>query len=292
MAYSMTGVGYGEVKKAGNTYTVELKSVNNRYLEVSCRMPQGLSQFEYEVRDMIRKQIHRGKLYVNITVKSDQTNGAGFQVDKAAAKSVAGILKDLKKTAGIEDPVRMEHLLKFSEIFQSSNDIQDTEKNWAMVKTALETALQNLKKMRAKEAKALVKDITGRIQILEKKVKSVEKLAKQCQQDKYEKISGRIKSMIQDVDFDADRLNTEIALMANKMDVTEECVRLHSHNKLFIESIKDEDTVGKKLNFLLQEMNREANTISSKACHAEISHLVVIIKEEIEKLREQVQNLE
>ena len=152
MAYSMTGVGYGEVKKAGNTYTVELKSVNNRYLEVSCRMPQGLSQFEYEVRDMIRKQIHRGKLYVNITVKSDQTNGAGFQVDKAAAKSVAGILKDLKKTAGIEDPVRMEHLLKFSEIFQSSNDIQDTEKNWAMVKTALETALQNLKKMRAKEA--------------------------------------------------------------------------------------------------------------------------------------------
>jgi len=288
----MTGVGVCEIKNDKNIYSVEVKSVNNRYLEVSCRIPSCISGYEAEIREIVRESVHRGKVYLNITIQGESDGALGLRVDPLRARAICQLLEELQKVSGIREDVRLEHLLKFSEIFDAPKDLDANAEAWKYVRQALDGALKALKTMRAEEGKALSDDILNRIGKLEEDVLHIEKTAGKTFQERYEKMVKRIQAMIQDTEIDADRLNTEVALMANKMDVTEECVRLHSHHRLFHDTLKNQDVVGKKLNFLLQEMNREANTVSAKANNAEISHVVVSIKEEIEKLREQVQNLE
>jgi len=292
MVFSMTGLGVGESQMDHAQITVELKSVNNRFLEISCRLPSVLSHHERDVREMIRKEVQRGKLYVTISIQGETNGLLGIQVDPEMTRAVHRLLVKLQDVTGVKEELCLDHYLKFSEIFDTTRDGDITEKAWEGVKEALDQALINLKNMRQQEGEALVKDIAERIQILEKNVDAIEKISKEHLSATHQKMVERVQKLIQDEKIDQDRLNAEIALLADKMDVTEECVRLRSHHHLFKQTLDNESTVGKKLNFLLQEINRETNTISSKAINAEISHLVVEMKGEIEKLREQVQNLE
>lgn len=292
MASSMTGFGIGEVQQENSTITVELKSVNNRFLEVSCRMPSFLSHYEREVKEIIRNKIQRGKIYMMISVQGETNGALGIRVEPETAQAVRHLLGELRRATGVREKLRLEHFLKFSEIFEPVGEPEDTVKVWEGVKEALQKALTDLRAMRDQEGKILAQDLVERVKNLEQNVDVIERLSRESLPNSYEKMLERVKRLVGCGEIDTTRMESEIALMADKMDVTEECVRLRSHNELFLRILEKEAVVGKKLNFLLQEMNREANTVSAKATHVEISHLVIKMKEEIEKLREQVQNLE
>jgi len=292
MPSSMTGLGLGEIQKNGTTIGIELKSVNNRFLEVSCRMPSFLSQYEQKVKEIIKRQIQRGKLYVTISIRGEPDEVLDIRIDSEKARAIHRLLEELRGVTGIQEDLRLEHFLNFSEIFEPLREQEVGEKTWEGVKEALVVALTDLKEMRDKEGEALTEDIVGRVNALEKHIGEIEDLARVNVPDAHSRMIERVQKLLRDREISQERLHSEIVLMADKMDVTEECVRLRSHYRLFYQIMQEEAVVGKKLNFLLQEMNRETNTISSKASSAEISHIVVQMKEEIEKLREQVQNLE
>jgi uncharacterized protein (TIGR00255 family) len=292
MAFSMTGLGIGENQCDGTSITVELRSVNNRFLEVSCRMPSFLAAYEREVRDIIRQHVHRGKIYVQVSVQGDNDTTLGIHVNTKQTKSVRNLLSELCHHAGIDENLKLEHFLQFSEIFESPKELDNSKQIWEGVKRALHEALSNLNQMRAAEGNTLVSDLHKRIHYLNTSLLQIEDLTMKNIKDMYVKLLGKIQKLVSDAEINEDRLYAEIALLVDKSDITEECVRLHSHNDLFSKMIQEETVIGKKLIFLLQEMNREVNTIASKATHSEVSHIVVSMKEEIEKLREQSQNLE
>lgn len=292
MAYSMTGYGAGEVQLGENRISVELKTVNNRYMEVSCRLPAFLSQYEGKIREIVRNHLQRGKLYLNVSVQGNTNGTLGIQVEPETAASIRKLLQNLRDITGVKEELKLDHFLKFSEIFENNHEKEEGDKIWPGVEEALLKALEELKMMRAEEGRVLCDDMIGRIEKINQHVKLIDDMSKEKVDETYQKLVDKVRQLVRDADIHVDRIESEVALIAEKLDVTEECVRLRSHNQLFLNVIQKESAVGKKLNFLLQEMNREANTISSKASHAEISHLVVDMKEEIEKLREQVQNLE
>lgn len=292
MAASMTGIGAAEIRYGDATISAEIKSVNNRFLEVSCRMTPLLSVYEKDIRELIRESIHRGKLYVTVTIHGETDGALGLKVDDQTVVTIRTLLQNLRKKAGIREPLKLDHFLKFSEIFETKGETKELEQMWKELRATLVLALEKLKIMRNQEGKALVSDITMRVQNLENLVDVVEKLSRESIPETYGRMVDRLRHVARDIELDEDRIYTELALLSDRLDVTEECVRLRSHHQLFFKTLKNEDVVGKKLMFLLQEMNREVNTISAKSNHTEISHLVVLMKEEVEKLREQVQNLE
>ena len=292
MVSSMTGLGLGESKFDNRTVSVEIRSVNNRYLELSTRLPVGLYAYEPSLKEMIRKSIHRGKLYINISVQSDQNDYTRLKVVPESVSTIRSLLESLREEAGINEPIRLDHFLQYTEIFEPEEKNDNSDKIWKCAQEAVIQALFNLREMRKQEGSVLLEDIYQHLAELEQAVVTVKKIARTNLKQSYQKMVERVRKLLEDKTIDADRLYTEMAIMADKLDITEECVRLESHHALFRDILHKEEAVGKKLNFLLQEMNREVNTISSKANNSEISHLVVIMKEEIEKLREQAQNLE
>jgi len=288
----MTGIGSAEVRYGDATIIAEIKSVNNRFLELSCRMAPMLSLYEKDIRDLVRETIHRGKLYVTVTVQGETEDTLGLKVDPQTVTTIRTLLQDLRKQAGIRESLKLDHFLKFSEVFESRSQTKQLEQIWLKTRHALMQALDKLKSMRDQEGKALVEDIVARVRELETHVATVERISRESLPEIHRRMVDRVRQITKESELDEARLYTEIALLSDKLDVTEECVRLHSHHQLFFQILEKEKAVGKKLTFLLQEMNREVNTISAKSNHAEISHRVVQMKEEIEKLREQVQNLE
>jgi len=292
MAASMTGLGMAEVQNGHFVITAEVRSFNNRFLEVSFRLSPALSALESELMEVVRKYVHRGKSYVNITIQGKNHSELGLRVNVEKLKAVRGILEELYAQSGVDEPMRLEYFFKFPEILEPSTDLASVEELRNPVKEVLTQALIQLKAMREQEGAVLVKDLKQRIESLQEKVKVIESISKRCVPEIYARLRDRVQKLIADTELDENRLSLEVALLADRMDVTEECVRLRSHCELFLRTLDQEPVVGKKLTFLLQEMNREANTISSKSSDAEVTHLSVEIKEEVEKLREQVQNLE
>ncbi len=287
----MTGLGLGEVTHNGSTVQVEVKSVNNRFLEVSCRVPTFLSKYERAVREVIRSRVHRGKIYITITLHGENDGSLDISVNRNMVKAVTRLLNELRECAGIAHELTLDHILKFSEVFEPLYEQEESQGVWLHVEKALHLALDDLKKMRSQEGETLARDILQRTAMIDQQLKRIEENAGKNLEMIREKLKSRLQDLMEE-SVDTDRVYMEIALLTDKMDLTEECVRLKSHNQLFQKTIEKDECVGKRLNFILQEMNREANTISSKACSAEISQIVVFIKEEIEKIREQVQNLE
>ncbi|KAB2923719.1 MAG: YicC family protein [Bacteroidetes bacterium] len=292
MIESMTGYGKGEVTEQGLTFTVELRSVNNRFLEVSSRLPRSLQQRENEIRDIIRAKIARGKVTLNASKEENADEAAALTVDKQRTKAVAKALNDLRKAAKVKEPVKLEHLLHFSDIFTAKEEADD-ETEWTVFRKALEKAVDGLKTMRMKEGKELAADATKRINGINAVLDTVEALSKKRIPEERVRLQERIAALVEDKSvINTQRLELEIAVLSDKLDVTEECVRFRSHNKFFLEALNAKESEGRKLNFLLQEMNREANTIGSKCNDVQISHLVVGLKEELERVREQLQNFE
>jgi uncharacterized protein (TIGR00255 family) len=292
MATSMTGLGAAEVPLKNSLITAEVKSFNNRFLEVSCRLTQSVTPFEKEIKDLIRKSVQRGKLYLTISIQGDDPEDIGLRVNTQKVRAVRQMLEELRKTAGLDETPTLEHYLNFSEILEPTAEPDEAEALWESIQRVVNLALANLQTMREEEGSALAKDMIGRLDCIVGRMDTVEKLAGERLPEMHQKMRERVGQLIQDNTLDENRLHLEIALLADRMDVTEECVRLRSHCELFTRTLRNDKIVGKKLTFLLQEMNREVNTVCAKANHSEISHLAVEMKEEIEKLREQVQNLE
>ena len=215
-----------------------------------------------------------------------------FSIDEQTASAVFESLKSLNRKLKIKEQVKLEHLLTFSQFFNNQENNSDSELQWKIVKRTLITALKKIDQMRAKEGQQIIRDFQYRIKKVASAVEKIESLSVKRVMDEREKIRLRIAQLFESDEIDENRIQMEIVLVANRLDVSEECVRLRSHVKFFNETTKLNEPVGQKLNFLLQEMNREINTIGSKSDSAEISQIVIGVKEELERIREQVQNIE
>ena len=291
MINSMTGYGRGTAGNKNISIEAEIKSVNSRYLDLFFRLPSYLQSKEYELREQIKSKIKRGKITTIIMVKGSEKETDVPVVSKVKLKSFVGFLKDLKKAAGINEKIKIEHILSLKELFLA-DEFEFADQEFILVKEALDIAIRDFLKMKENEGGELAKDLVNRIKSIEDKVDTIEKESMKSVDEYFAILKERIKSLVEDVTQYSDRLGMELALIAERSDITEECVRLKSHLKFFIDAVVNDEEPGRKLNFICQEMNREANTISSKSLSTEITRNAVLIKEEIERIREQIQNIE
>lgn len=288
----MTGFGRGEVKKNGVEVLVEIRSLNHRFLDVSLRIPKNLNTYEEDIKELIRSRLTRGRIEVTIGLKNEEPQVSDLLIDKSLAATYINLLKELKEDFGLEGAINLEHLLNFPDIFTTEISKHSDENIWVIVKKAVELALSDLTDMRLREGNEIKKDLKARIQTINKVIKKIEDKSRSRSKEEFEKLKERLKGITESSSLDDGRLEMEIALLADRVDVTEECIRFKSHNTYFLELLENGETAGRKLNFLLQEMHREANTIGAKANDSQITHWVVEAKEEVEKLREQIQNIE
>ncbi len=289
----MTGFGRGEVRKKGFTAMVELRSVNSRFLEVNVRVPRTLSAREQEIRDLLRASFSRGSLSVSVKSEKETMATADLAVNKEAARAYYALLNDLRKAVKIQEEVTLQHLLQFSDILKPPDDQVSDEAEWSAVKSGLAQAIKELLATREREGRSLHKDLKKRLQFMKRTVGSIESDSAQRVPEERDKLRARIAELVEDPRIiDEKRLELEVALLAEKLDVTEECVRFRSHLDVFDETMAGTEPAGRKLNFLIQEMNREVNTIGSKVNDASIQQRVVLVKEEMERVREQLQNIE
>lgn len=291
MIYSMTGYGKGSISKNKTSAEVEVKSVNSRFFEVSLKLPSILFPYDYEIREFIKTKVQRGKVSVVVHFKKDGVENGYITIDENKLSNHLSLIKKIRKASGIKDEITLEHLLSSKEIF-TSQDAELSKSEFEIVKSALNKALDKLILMKKKEGAELSRDLAARIENIISSVSAIETEFRNSINEYHFKLKQRIQELTGNAEINEDRLNLELALIADRADITEECVRLRSHLKFFKETLKNEKEPGKKLNFLCQEMNRETNTISSKSISTSIIHSSVLIKEEIEKIREQIQNIE
>jgi len=288
---SMTGYGKGTNSSANHEIQVEIKSVNHRFLDISFRMPAFLNELELKLRDRLKSVLSRGSLtvFVNITAKPGAENIK--KIDFEAAKAYKTALENLKCELELKDDINLDTILKFSEIFSQADD-RDTEDTVEKVSECFETALADMIRYREKEGGNIIDDLNKHLGSLEKMVGETKDLAAGAAKIQYDKLLERLKKFTDTDSFNKDRLEQELVLISDKVDISEEISRLLSHIILFKDSMKEDRAVGKILNNISQEMHREASTISAKTNLTEISHISVGMKETIEIIREQVQNVE
>lgn len=291
MIKSMTGFSKKEVAEKGYQVSAEIKSLNGRNLDLNIRLPKQLSEYELEIRNIARNKIHRGSVTVSINFEPENISEI-FKVNFEKAGTVYDELFELNEWLNTGSKVSLDNLLNYSSLFIDNQESEDNAELWLVIKKAIQQAFDELDKMKRKEGQNLAKDITNRINFFHNELKDIEKLGLDRIPEEQEKYKEKIARLFENDEIDEQRLQTEIVLMADKLDISEECVRLYSHLKVFNESVKDKEPSGRKLNFLLQEMHREINTIGTKASNSQISIKVVNLKEEIERIREQVQNVE
>ncbi len=291
MIYSMTGYGKGAAENGKVKTEVEVKSVNSRYLDISLKLPPSLMNKEYELRELIKGKINRGKLVVVVQVKRNGGSDEVISLNKDRLKNYISLIKEIKKVSKSSEKIKLEHLLSNKEIFET-NELEFSEHEFNVLKKALDAAIAELIVMKKNEGKELANDLRKRIGIIESKLDEIERESAAGVNEYFDKLREKVQLLLGDVNLDKCRLEQELAIIADKAEITEECVRLRSHIKFFLESLQKDDEPGRKLNFICQEMNREANTISSKTVSTLITHNTVNIKEEIEKIREQIQNIE
>ncbi len=293
MIMSMTGYGRGEVHKNGYSVLVELRSVNNRFLEVSVRTPRSLSAKEKDIRDLLRSSITRGSLNVSVKSERDKVATGELAVNVKAARAYYALLNDLRKAVKLKEEVTLQHLMQFSDVLKPDDGESSDEEEWAIVQTAIGKAAKDLLAMRKREGRGLEKDLRTRIRTMRKTLGTIEADTQKRIPAERTRLRTRIAELVEDPRIiDEKRLELEIAILSDRLDITEECVRFRSHLDVFDETLSGTEPAGRKLNFLVQEMNREINTIGSKINDAAIQHRVVALKEEMERIREQLQNIE
>jgi len=292
MIISMTGYARGENHRGGYSAAVEVRSLNHRFLDIMLRLPKSLGNFEQQVKEIIRQKVGRGRLNIAITLTDANDTNPGLHVDEELARSYKVMLESLQQKLGLKGEITLDHLLQFSDILNVENGTTLPEEAWQCVEQALRSTLDELNAMREREGQEMANDMRRRIEVLQEKLSRIEARSKQRGPEEFVKLQKRLRGMVDSHELDASRLELELALLADRVDVTEECIRFRSHNTLFLEALAHQESAGRKLNFLLQEMNREANTIGAKASDAEIAHLVIELKEDVERLREQIQNIE
>lgn len=291
---SMTGYGRGECARNGFKVTVELGAVNRRQSEISVTVPRELETLEAPVRDLINGRIARGRVTARITVHAAEGNlSAQMRINRRLAEAYAKELARLSKHLKISGGVTLDHLIRAPGVFQSDEELVEPDKLWPAIEKALNQALTALLKMREREGAHLAEDLSVRAGIMRTAVEKIRKQAPLTAENYRKQLLERIRTAgIENIAPDDERLLKEIVLFADRSDIAEELTRLQSHFQQFEDCRKSREPVGRTLDFLAQEMNREINTIGSKANDAVISREVVTLKAELERFREQAQNVE
>lgn len=292
MIKSMTGFGKAEYNENGMKIAVEIQSVNSRFLDLKMRLPKYLNEYEPEFRGIVQKYIDRGHVAVsvNIDIPSMKTNS--LTVDFGLAEKYVQLARQTADFCKIENRMNVQSLLTMPDVLKIEDNGSKISDNLEIIKNTLITAFENQKKMREKEGAALGADIEKRLELIVAVADEIEKTAPEVIKTNTQKFRKKIESFLEPGQYDENRFTMEAAIYADRVDINEECVRLKSHIELFTHEMKSEPASGKKLSFILQEMNREVNTITSKAMDANISRMVVQIKENLEKMREQIENIE
>ena len=287
----MTGYGKANLSKEKREYQVEIKSVNHRYLDISVKMPRVLSYLEEEVKKEISSKVKRGKIDVFITFENNSTEGKEIKINTEVAKIYINELKKLAEQEGILANIEVTEISKLPDVLSIQNKQEDeTIKNELL--EAVSQATEKLVQMRAVEGGKIAEDLLKRIERIQEKVKEISALSTGLIEEYVVKLEGRIKEILKNQEIDEARLAQEVVIYADKCSVEEEVTRLKSHISQFEKLLNTEEPIGKKLDFIIQEMNRETNTIGSKANNLEITNDVIDVKTELENIREQIQNVE
>ena len=293
MIKSMTAFGRAERKVEDRTYTVEIRTLNGRYLEISVRSPRQLMPLEERVRKLVATRISRGRVDVFVRVKNGSEAVSEIEVNLPLAKAYHKALLELNETLKIEEKVGLPTLLGFERIIVATEPEADLEKTWVTLSSCMGEALEGVDAMRMSEGKAIYHDFQKRLQSVEEGLSHIKELVPSVLSEYHSRLNERMAVLTEGkVELDPNRLAQEAAFLVDKSDITEEIVRAESHLRQFRSMIESEGSAGRALDFLLQELNREVNTIGSKGGDVQLSHIVVSLKSELEKIREQVQNIE
>jgi len=292
MIASMTGYGRSEKNFDNYRIVIEISTVNNRFLDFQMRLPRTLVDLEQKIRKLLSSKIRRGKVNFSIVVE-DNTQAIGrLSLNTEISDMYFKILNDLNTRYNLSGKIGMEHFINLPDLITTETSDVDLEKIWSDIEPSCIKALEGLYQMRISEGENLYNDFIERLKLLSKTIIKIKNLSGNNASVYRDKLEKRIQDILNDYPVDKQRIALEAALVAEKMDITEEITRLESHVDNFNQSLKQNDAVGKRLTFILQEMHREANTIASKAADYQVTSLVIDIKDELEKLREQVLNIE
>ena len=298
MPKSMTGYGRAQSMTDGRDVLVEIRAVNHRYYEFSARLPRACMYLEEKLKTFLNGKVARGKVEVSVTITRPDGKDAQIVVNRSVAEGYVNALRSLNAEMGengrhwLEDDVRLSALLRLPDVFTVTKAQDDEDAIWAQVAQVAEEALEHFLSMRRCEGERLAADLLAKLDGLENMLGQVESIAPSVAESYRERLFAKLTDLLKDTNIDQQRVLTEAAIFAEKTAIDEETVRLHSHIAQFRSLLAEDAPVGRKLDFLVQEMNREVNTIGSKAQELTITRLVVDMKSEIEKIREQIQNIE
>lgn len=289
---SMTGYGMALVKSENYMTKVEVKSVNSRYLELNLRVPKDFMSIEDKIRQEVKSKLKRGKVDLYLSYDVQNPDLQELSINKDLAKAYYRDMEDLRNILEIEEKITLKDIVLLEGVLKKSSTNETDKELLNQVLQTVRVAVENLDEMRIAEGENLKEDLKTKVVNIEEIVEEIKLLAPKVIEENEKKLTENIYERLKEEDLDLPRLTTELAIMADKLSIDEEITRLTSHISQFNDIIKDTDSVGRKIDFLLQEFNREANTIGSKTTSSEILKLVVNLKSEIEKLREQIQNIE
>lgn len=292
MIRSMTGYGRAEVLVNGRNILVEIRSVNHRYFEFSCRSPRAYGFLESRLKTYLQGKLSRGKVDVNVSIQTVEGSSASVQVNRELAASYVQALRALEEPLGLRDDLSLSVISRFSDIFTVNKETEDEDAVWADVLQVADEATGRFVQMRETEGAKMKEDVESRLDFILRAVEQVEARSPKTVEEYRARLYNKMSEVLGNTQIDEQRILTEAALYAEKIAVSEETVRLRSHVGQFRAILAQGGPVGRKLDFLIQECNRETNTIGSKAQDIEIARIVVDIKSEIEKIREQIQNIE
>ena len=292
MIKSMTGFGRCEIEEGNRKVTVEMKSVNHRYLDVNIKMPKKLSFFESSIRNELKNYVQRGKIDIFISYEDFSENTVSIKYNKELAAEYLKYLRDMSEEFDLDDDIRVSTLSRYPEVFSMEEQMVDEEEIWKVLAKAIDGAAESFVETRIKEGQNLADDLIAKLDGMLEHVAFIEERSPQLVDEYRKKLEERVKELLGDASVDESRLLTEVTIFADKVCVDEEIVRLKSHIETTKQALIAGGSIGRKLDFIAQEMNREANTILSKANDLEISNRGIELKTEIEKVREQIQNIE
>lgn len=292
MIKSMTGFGRSEIVKGNRKISVEIKSVNHRYLEAGIKMPKKLNVFESRMRDLLKKYATRGKIDIFINYEDDSENQVNLKFNQNIADEYMAIFNNMSEKYNLKNDMTVGGLARFPEVITMDEVQEDEEELWHFIEEAMKAALEQFVNTRILEGENLKKDLLGKLDHMEELVAFVEKRSPEIMKEYRSKLESKAKELLGDTTIDESRIATEVIIYADKICVDEETVRLRSHIEHARKCLNEDGGIGRKMDFIAQEMNREANTTLSKANDIEISNAAIDLKTEIEKVREQIQNIE
>ena len=292
MIKSMTGFGRSEIVKGNRKISVEIKSVNHRYLEAGIKMPKKLNVFESRMRDLLKKYATRGKIDIFINYEDDSESQVNLKFNQNIADEYMAIFNNMSEKYNLKNDMTVGGLARFPEVITMDEVQEDEEELWHFIEEATKAALEQFVNTRILEGENLKKDLLGKLDHMEELVAFVEKRSPEIMKEYRSKLESKVKELLGDTTIDESRIATEVIIYADKICVDEETVRLRSHIEHARKCLNEDGGIGRKMDFIAQEMNREANTTLSKANDIEISNAAIDLKTEIEKVREQIQNIE